>query len=329
MPRPEHIRMTLGEHFEELRRCLLRALIGVAVALVVCLVFGDRIMQIMCWPAAAVMRYRGMPVRLRMLAPTESFGTYMKVCLVWGLILSAPYGLWQLWRFVAVGLYPAERRLVGRYVPLSGALFVLGVVFFLAVIAPICLNFFIGFAQDNFPAPPWASPVLRGAQGPPGPPAGPTATAPARLPVLAEDPADACPGDMWIRAADGQVRLRTGREVVALEQAGQSFLGPELTLANYMTFVSWLSLMFGLSFQVPIAVLVLTGTGILPLGRLRQSRKYVILGIVIVAAVLTPPDVISQIALAIPMYLLFELGLLLAGRTGREHRQSPREGRTG
>jgi sec-independent protein translocase protein TatC len=314
---PDDIRMSLGDHIEELRRCLLRALLGLAVGIGVCLALGDQIMAIMCWPAAVVMRYRHMAVHLRVLAPAESFITYMEVTLIWGLILSAPFALWQLWRFIAAGLYPTERRLVSRYVPLSIGLFILGVAFFLLVMAPLCLNFFVGFTQSSFPTPTWANPLMPAAA--PLAATAPAATQPAapmHLPVLAVDPPQPREGDVWISAADGRVHVFLAGKTAILEAGSPSFLSSDLTLNNYISFVSRLSLMFGVGFQVPIAVFLLAGTRLVRLDVLRRSRKYVVLIVLIVAAVLTPgPDVVSQLALGLPMYLLFELGLVLAGRS--------------
>ena len=92
---------------------------------------------------------------------------------------------------------------------------------------------------------------------------------------------------------------------------------PDLTLAFYMSFVSSMAVVFGLGFQVPILVLVLLKTGLVSPKKMRSMRKYVVLILLIVAGVMTPtPDVVSQLALATPMYLLFELGLLL-GRSRR------------
>ena len=93
---PDETKMTLGEHIEELRRSLIRAVVGVAVGMAICLALGDQIMQWMCWPIAAAMRSADLPIHLRTLAPAESFSTYFKVCLSLGVILSAPYGLWQI-----------------------------------------------------------------------------------------------------------------------------------------------------------------------------------------------------------------------------------------
>jgi len=87
---------------------------------------------------------------------------------------------------------------------------------------------------------------------------------------------------------------------------------PAWTLQKYVSFITMLMLVFGIGFQTPIAVFVLNRTGLVSIQALRRARKYVLLGIFIVAAMATPPDVISQITLALPLYCLFELGILLS-----------------
>jgi len=90
------------------------------------------------------------------------------------------------------------------------------------------------------------------------------------------------------------------------------------TFQKYVSFVTMLMLVFGVGFQTPIAIFILNRTGLVSIRSLRRSRKYVLLAIVIVAAMATPPDVFSQITLAVPLYLLFELGILLSCFTGRK-----------
>ena len=84
------------------------------------------------------------------------------------------------------------------------------------------------------------------------------------------------------------------------------------TLQEYVSFITRLMLVFGVAFQTPIAIYFLNRSGLVSLNALTGSRKYVILGIVVLAAMATPPDVVSQITLAVPLYLLFELGILLS-----------------
>ena len=315
-------RMSLSEHFGELRRCMLRALVGIVAGMAICLVFGDQLIQLMCWPVAVAERVNNMPVRLRVLAPTESFSVYLKVCLIWGAILAAPYSLWQLWKFISAGLYPHEKRYVHRYVPFSVLLFAVGVAFFFVFVAPVGLSYFLGFGKDNFPQPWTSSPLYRNSTPltPTSQPTTQTATGPTSNPgagmtltVLAGDPENPRDGQVWLNAADGQIHYCLDGKIRRLEPATGEFLSTDLTLSFYMTFISTLSLAFGLGFQVPIVVLVLVRTGLVSTQRLKKLRKYVVLVVVVLAGVITPdPSFISQLSLAIPMYLLYELGLFLA-----------------
>lgn len=84
------------------------------------------------------------------------------------------------------------------------------------------------------------------------------------------------------------------------------------TFADYVSFITMLMLIFGVAFQTPVAIFFLTKTGLVSIASLRKSRKYVLLGIFVLAAMATPPDVISQVTLAIPLYALFEIGILIS-----------------
>jgi len=97
---------------------------------------------------------------------------------------------------------------------------------------------------------------------------------------------------------------------------------PNWTLQKYVSFVTVLMLVFGIAFQTPIAIFFLNRTGLVSLQSLRRSRKYVLLAMFIVAATVTPPDVISQITLAIPLYALFELGIVLSYFAERRRKSS-------
>ncbi|MBA7612687.1 Sec-independent protein translocase protein TatC [subsurface metagenome] len=92
------------------------------------------------------------------------------------------------------------------------------------------------------------------------------------------------------------------------------------TFANYISFVTMLMLVFGIAFQTPVAIFFLNKTGLVSVKGLRRSRKFVLLGIFVAAAMATPPDIISQITLGIPLYLLFELGILLSYVAERKKR---------
>ncbi len=304
--------MSLGDHLEELRARIILALIGLVIGTILCLLLGTRIIRFIEKPyyntvrryevkrkeqaketerpayvADAVFKnilgalatdpnapkidpnfvvfvrdvyletltsmmddanYPGvgstaedLPAERRLvtLAPADSFIGYMKISILAGLILSSPWVFYQMWMFVAAGLYKHERRYVQTAIPFSVILFVIGALFFLFVVAPISLRFFLGF------------------------------------------------GDLIGVSASW-------------------------TFQKYISFVTLLMLVFGIGFQTPIAIYILTRTGLVSIPALKRSRKYVFLCVFIIAAVTTPPDVISQITLAFPLYALFELGILIS-----------------
>jgi len=251
--------MSLGDHLEELRKRLLLALAGLAITFIICLIFGRYIIEFFKLPYVNVMTQKIQAVsstepnaadikeytKLTVLAPAEIVISYIKICLISGLVISSPWVFYQLWMFISAGLYAHEKRYVHLAVPFSAILFIAGALFFLLVVAQLCLGFFIKFSD-----------------------------------VLNID-------RNW-------------------------------TLQYYVSFITHLMLVFGLAFQTPTAIFFLNRTGLVSLKTLSNSRKYVILVIVIVAAMATPPDVVSQIALAVPLYALFELGILLSYLAGRK-----------
>jgi sec-independent protein translocase protein TatC len=107
-----------------------------------------------------------------------------------------------------------------------------------------------------------------------------------------------------------------------LVKFNQKMLGvnSQFTFQNYISFITHLMLVFGLAFQTPTAIFFLNKTGLVSLAALRRSRKFVLLGVFVVAAMVTPPDVVSQVTLALPLYLLFELGILLSYLLGRKRK---------
>ncbi len=99
-------------------------------------------------------------------------------------------------------------------------------------------------------------------------------------------------------------------------------VAPSWTFQKYVSFITMLMLVFGLGFQTPVVIFVLNRTGLVSVGALSKARRYVFLGMFVVAAVATPPDVISQITLGLPLYLLYELGILLCKLIPRRERSS-------
>lgn len=177
---------------------------------------------------------------LQVIAVAAGFISYIKIAMIAGLLLTSPWVFYQLWMFVAAGLYTHEKRYVNIAAPFSAVLFVGGALFFLIVVAPLTLKFLVSFNQ---------------------------------------------------RILD----------------ANSAF-----TFQHYISFISHLMLVFGLAFQTPSAIFFLNRTGLVSIAALNKSRKFVVLAIFIIAAMATPPDVISQVTLAVPLYILFELGILLS-----------------
>src|SRR3990172_4500330 len=125
----EATRMSFGEHLEELRSCLIRALVGVAIVAVFTFIFGRDILNIIFRPLWMVQFANGLQPNLQALAPTDAFTAYLKISLLSALILAMPWVLHQTWNFVALGLYTKEKRFIRGVVWASSGLFVLGVLF--------------------------------------------------------------------------------------------------------------------------------------------------------------------------------------------------------
>jgi sec-independent protein translocase protein TatC len=178
------------------------------------------------------------------LGPMEPAVIFFKVCLVTGIVLSSPWAFYQIWAFVAAGLYHRERMLVYRFLPYSLGLFLAGVFLCFFVVLPLTLRFLLEFY-------------------------------------------------VWLGVT------------------------PMLRLNDWMGFATILPLVFGLCFQTPLVMLLLSLLRIFTATDYRAKRRIAILVIVIVAAILTPgPDVSSMLFLSVPMLFLYELGILLVGKWG-------------
>jgi len=317
----ESTRMSFGDHLEELRRCLLLGLLGVLFGTIIALAFGKDILEIVYRPLLQAQFANGLQPRLQVLAPTGAFLAYMKIAVLTGLILSAPWLLYQVWTFVASGLYVHERRFVKWLVPSSMGLFALGVVFLYFAVLPVVLNFFIRFNrafESTDLAPLWVDDLLPEGGGTPGTDA--SASGLSLIPVVREDPIQTVDGQIWMNESSRRLMVKTPSGVwsAALEPgASPPVMQSQFALDYYVSFVLTLALAFGMAFETPLVVLFLAWSGLANAALLARYRRHVLLAIVVVAAVLTPPDVVSQLSLAVPMYFLFELGLFLARVTLR------------
>ncbi|MBA3506793.1 MAG: twin-arginine translocase subunit TatC [Betaproteobacteria bacterium] len=222
-------------HLFELRTRLLRSIVAVVIVLVVLFPWAKEIYAILAEPLL-----KTLPQGSTMIA-TDVTGTFLvplKVTLMTAFLIALPYVLWQVWAFVAPGLYQHEKRLVTPVIVSSVAFFVIGMAFAYFFVFPVMFSFFAGYT-------------------PPG------------------------------------VQMMTD-------------------IDKYLSFVLAMFLAFGLTFEVPIIVLVLVRMRVVSLEKLRSIRSYVIVGAFVVGAIFTPPDVLSQLMLAVPLWVLYELGLFLA-----------------
>ncbi|HEY3242242.1 MAG TPA: twin-arginine translocase subunit TatC [Phycisphaerae bacterium] len=308
---PDAVRMSFGEHLEELRTRLIRALLGSLVGIGIAVAFAKPVVRIICDPLYAVLARHHLQPTVYGLHVGEGFTVWIKAVLIGGLLLASPWVIHQMWQFVAVGLYARERRFVQLSAPVSIGLFLLGVVFMYFVVLPVALEFFVTFNIDfGVPDLP-ASTASQPAQTQPADAIEPLP----RIPILAQDPRDPPDGAVWFnprgilnfKAKDGiYIQYMTRRDQ-------QSAITPLFGLEFYISFFMGLSLAFGLAFQLPVVVVFLAMVGIVSTQTMAKSRKYVIFIITIAAAVLTPTtDVLSMMLLAVPMVGLFEAGLMVA-----------------
>ena len=214
-------------HLIELRDRLLRAVIAVAVIFMPLFPFAADIYDFLAAPLG-----RGMII----IGPVAPFLIPMKLTLMVSFLVALPYLLYQLWSFVAPGLYKHEKRLVYPLLASSVFLFYLGILFVYFVLLPMMFQV---------------------------------------IPQFVPQTADFKPD-----------------------------------IAQYLDFVVMMFMAFGIGFEMPIATILLITTGMTTAEKLRQKRPYVIVGAFVVGMLLTPPDVISQIMLAIPMWILFEIGII-------------------
>lgn len=327
--------MSFGDHLEELRRCVIRGLLGFAIGSVLMLIVGDHILMLILRPLHSVQVANGLQPKIQALSPTDAFSAYLKMSLLAGLLLSMPWLLYQGWSFVASGLYLHERKFVKRLTFGSTGLFAVGVLFLYFLVLPVVLQFFISFNRAfHFTGTGTTfatllspgqhrSDIQDNVGGALSRDIAPEAQ-PLRLPLRVSDPPEPNEGDAWINTSTRRLVARWDDQLwsTALQPGARApAVESEFAVPAYISFVLMLALAFGIAFETPIVVVFLAWSDLVTAETMAKSRRYVIMGIVVVAAVITPPDVISQSLLALPMYGLFELGLMLA-RKVEKHRQA-------
>lgn len=260
----------LIEHLAELRTRLIRALIAFIIGMVICFSFGGAILDFLLIPIETTMRDLGNPNPvMQYTAPQEYFFTLIRISMVGGLALSFPVIGYQLWRFVAPGLYKNEKNAFLPFLIASPALFLTGAAFAHFVVIPMAMSFFLGFA--DFPS--FVSALLTG--------------------------------------EEVQQSPDKGIDIVFNGKVNETL---DITLKMIVA--------FGLCFQLPVLLTLMGKAGLASAQGLRNTRKYAVVGILTVAALVTPPDVTTQIILFTVVYGLYEISIFLVARveTKREAR---------
>ena len=316
---PDEKRMTLGEHLDELRGCLLRSLVALVLLSIPCIFFARYLLEVLVRPLVLALRANNQPETLLATSPAETLLVYVKVVLISALILGGPYIIYQLWTFVAAGLYPNERLgpppdLAQRspvparrcfHVPLFALL--------------VSLNFLVGFG-NWLPLP--RKPQRAGAKAAQRFACRPAATQPAlenwpTVPVVAQDPTEPPVGAIWFNVNEHRFKVRQPDKVYSYQfqpDQQRAMVSSQFKIGEYLSFVLLLTIAFGVAFQLPLVVVFLARTGLVPVETMRRYRKVAILLIVFIACMLAPPDLLSHLLLSGPMLILFEIGVLIAAR---------------
>ena len=225
-------------HLIELRNRLLKIVLGFVLVFFALFPFANKIYALLAAPMLAKL-----PAGSHMIATavTTPFFVPMKVAMMTAFVISLPHTLYQIWAFVAPGLYSYEKKLMVPVITASSILFLAGMAFAYFAVFPVVFGFIVG-------------------------------SAPAGVAVMTD-------------------------------------------IAEYLDFVMTLFMAFGLAFEVPIAVVLIARFGWVTIAQLKEARSYVIVGAFVIGAIFTPPDIISQFMLALPLWLLYEAGILVAQLT--------------
>ncbi len=222
-------------HLIELRNRLLKVVLGFVLVFFALFPFANKIYALLAAPMLAKLPAGGQMIAT---AVTTPFFIPMKVAMMAAFVIALPHTLYQIWAFVAPGLYTHEKKLMVPVIAASSLLFLAGMAFAYFAVFPVVFGFIVS-------------------------------SAPAGVAVMTD-------------------------------------------IAQYLDFVLTLFLAFGLAFEVPIAVVLVARFGWVTIAQLKEARSYVIVGAFVLGAIFTPPDIISQFMLAVPLWLLYEAGIVVA-----------------
>ena len=325
---PDEYRMSFGDHLEELRRRLIHATVGVLLASMLTFYYGLDIVAWLKAPLMHALRNEGLPARTTA-DLFEPMMTYMKVSIIAAIVIAAPWVAYQLWQFVAAGLYPGERKVITGLAPFSALMTALAVLFTYYVLLPLTLTFLIHFGTlfpesglgqktfiDRFAnwAAAWGGTGSIGGEAPstklpdPRPTTNPSATF---IEVRTSDPMTPAEGQWWINKNDQAVRVQLEGKTRSIELSIPTQNLSMMGLANYIDTVLLMLLSVVIAFHLPVAMWIAGLLGLDPTW-LSKFRRHCFFGCMVAAAVLTPStDPFNMSLLAVPLYLLYEIGLIV------------------
>ena len=228
--------MNFLEHLQELRLRLIYILVILGVGFILCFIFSEDIIKFI---TRSVKNYD-----LIFISPTELFFANLKVAFFSAIIISSPYTIYQLWKFISPGLLPNEKKYALPFIILATLFFILGLAFAYLIVLPYGLKFLLNYRVSDI-------------------------------------------------------------------------VTPRISISNYISFFMTFLLIFGVIFELPLITFFLSRLNILSYRTLIKWRKYAILVIFIVSAILTPPDVFTQILMALPILILYEVSILIARVFGK------------
>ncbi|QEW21310.1 Sec-independent protein translocase protein TatC [Marinibacterium anthonyi] len=260
----------LIEHLAELRQRLIWSVVAFMVAMVACFTVGGAILDFLLIPIEKTMRALGDPNPvMQYTAPQEYFFTLVRISMVFGLGLSFPVIAYQMWRFVAPGLYRSEKNAFLPFLIASPGLFLLGAAFAHYVVTPLAMQFFLGFADASSLVSNLVATVADGV----------------------------------VEVTQNPVAPKHGIEIVFNGKVNETL---DITLK--------LIVAFGICFQLPVLLTLMGKAGLVSAEGLGNVRKYAVVAILVLAALVTPPDVITQAILFVVVYGLYEISIFLVKR---------------